>query len=130
MPVNIDITASSMTGLLGAVEASKANLSRRSKSDSVDEYNLSRFSKGSKISKASSRINGNKELDRSHRGSNKGVAQRAAKDEGERLRMNASVSVSVTEQLAMEALRRKAEIYEATMWVNRSTYIFDHRHIG
>ncbi|KAG0148779.1 hypothetical protein CROQUDRAFT_714305 [Cronartium quercuum f. sp. fusiforme G11] len=122
MPINIDVTASSMTGLLGAVEASKANLSKRITPNPNDDYNLSRFSKGSKISKQSKKPLTTTTTTttferRTHTGKKKGIKQRVMiKDEQDHLRIRtATVPPSNAEQLAMDALERKAKIYEATI---------------
>ncbi|MBW0531389.1 hypothetical protein O181_071104 [Austropuccinia psidii MF-1] len=113
MPNPIDVSASSMTGLLGAVEASKAanaysrqSLSQTRSTDSADDYNLSRFKKGSAVTKVSS----------TKKVSNKGVKIRDAKDKLHRkATQSVSMTPSVQEQLAMEALERKTKIYEATI---------------
>ncbi|KAA1088400.1 hypothetical protein PGT21_005376 [Puccinia graminis f. sp. tritici] len=122
MPNAIDISASSMTGLLGAVEASKTahSLTRKPTAkttgdDTADDiYNLSRYKKGSAITKNSSKSRDYSE--RNFKGSNKGVKSRAMKDRSDTQapRMS-SKPPSVQEQLAMEALERKSKIYEATI---------------
>ncbi|KAH9466251.1 hypothetical protein MJO28_001128 [Puccinia striiformis f. sp. tritici] len=122
MPKAIEISASSMTGLLGAVEASKSAHSRANKSTSKttgdggtdDIYNISRYKKGSALTKNSSKSKDYSE--RTFKNSNKGVKSRAMKDklDSKAPRMSAKPP-SVQEQLAMEALERKSKIYEATI---------------
>lgn len=120
MPNLIEISASSMTSLLGAVEASKTAHSQSRKSTTKsgdaqnDVYDLSRYKKGSFISKNSSSHKSFNE--RLSTVSNKGVKSRALKDKlaHESIRMS-NKPPSVQEQLAMDALQRKSKIYEATI---------------
>ncbi|OAV94097.1 hypothetical protein, variant [Puccinia triticina 1-1 BBBD Race 1] len=122
MPNAIDISASSMTGLLGAVEASKTahSLARKPTGKTTgdgtveDIYNISRYKKGSAITKNSSKSKDY--FERNSKGSNKGVKSRAMKDKLEtRVARISSQPPSVQEQLAMEALQRKSKIYDATI---------------
>ncbi|KAH9815109.1 hypothetical protein DFH28DRAFT_1057651 [Melampsora americana] len=118
MPNPIDITASSMTSLLGEVESSKSKLSSKTKSNhqstststskDQDEYNLSRFKKSSSILKSS----------KSKPISNKGIQNRIQNDQID-CKFNFSnckkPPPTINDQLIHDSLKRKTLIYEATI---------------
>ncbi|CAH7674201.1 hypothetical protein PPACK8108_LOCUS9112 [Phakopsora pachyrhizi] len=120
MPNPIEISASSMIGLLGAVEASKASSSNTKaskpstgKAETNDEYNISKYRKGLSHKKLST---GSKDPSAQQlKGSNKGVKLRAGKDKLVQDQSKLHLAPSVEEQLATQALERKAKIYEATV---------------
>ncbi|PLW24792.1 hypothetical protein PCASD_26330 [Puccinia coronata f. sp. avenae] len=115
MPNRIDISASSMTGLLGAVEASKTaeSLARKAKpadKTQQDIYDISHYKKGSALTKKTTSIP-NSRGTLSHKEPSK---SRKATKKSHAPKLSANPP-SVQEQLAMEALERKSKIYEATI---------------
>jgi hypothetical protein len=104
-----------MTGLLGAVEASKTaeSLARKAKpadKTQQDIYDISHYKKGSALTKKTT-SNSNSRGTLSHKEPSK---SRKATKKSHAPKLSANPP-SVQEQLAMEALERKSKIYEATM---------------
>lgn len=132
MPNRIEISASSMTGLLGAVEASKAAFSQRAgdgtagqvDSTKEDIYDISRYKtprnrSGSKTpAAATGLILPNKRIKPTS-------SPRHPRKTAPKLLKLSPHPPSLQDQLASQALERKAKIYEATMYALSSPALDD-----